>query len=472
MPAAEPSLTRQLARWQCAQRRRGFGAGLRVQAAQFLLDWLGCALAGCATPSGRRFLDYAADAAAGPAWVVGGDGGRSAEVAALVNGALSHIVEMDDVHRESVLHPAAVVMPAALAAAHAAAYAATQAPPPPLATRVPAAITGQDLLDAVIAGYEAMIRVGEAVGRRHYYHFHNTATCGVFGAAAAAGWLYRLDEDALTHAFGNAGTQAAGLWQFNAEGVDTKPLHPGRAAAAGVLAADLAARGFTGAEQILEGARGLFAGMAPDAEPARVVAGLGSDALRITRNTLKPHASCRHTHAPIDAALELRAAHGVPDPADVEALDIATYAAALDLCDRPEPGSEAEAKFSLQYCVATALVHGDAGLEAFAGPRRADPGTRAQMARIHPRVDPHRDGLYPVTWSAELTLQQRDGSVQRAVQEQPKGDPENPLSAAEVVAKFMGLAVAGGHTEAAAQALRQWVEALPHGTQPLAAPPG
>ena len=241
--------------WPGAQ--TGFAAA-DIEAARLLvLDWLGSALAGIGTDTGRIFLEYARLQPAGKVTLLGLSEGRSVEVAALVNGALSHIVEMDDVERESVTHPGAVVVPAALA----------------VAERVGA--SGLELLAAVVAGYEIMVRVGAALGAEHYYHFHNTSTAGVFGAAAAAGWLLDLDRDRLVWALGNAGTQASGLWQFNDEGALTKPLHPGRAAANGVLAATLSRLGLTGARHILEGERGFFAGLAPRGDPQQVVAHLG-----------------------------------------------------------------------------------------------------------------------------------------------------------------------------------------------------
>ena len=184
--------------------------------------------------------------------------GRSPQVAAFHNGGLSHIVEMDDVHRASVIHPAAVVVPAALAVAEQRRAA------------------GADFLAAVVLGYEVAIRIGEAVGKTHYFHWHNTSTCGVFGAAAAAGWLMGLDAE--QHDLGAREAPAPrpnGLWEFIADGAMSKHLHAGRAAANGVLAAELAAIGFTGARRILEGQQGFFAATAPDGNPAAVTAGLG-----------------------------------------------------------------------------------------------------------------------------------------------------------------------------------------------------
>lgn len=251
-----PTLTEQLAAALAPVTPDVLDAATLATARRFVLDWLASALAGTATDAGRILIAEGETRGAGPASVLGLAAGRDPETAALVNGGLSHIVEMDDLDRASVVHPGTVVIPAALAAAET------------------IGADGRAFLTAVVVGYEAALRVGAAVGRSHYAYFHNTATCGVFGAAAAVGSLHGLDAEALTWAFGNAGSIAGGLWQFNRDGAMTKHLHAGRAAANGLLAARLAARGFTGARAILEGPQGFFAAMSRDADPARVVAGL------------------------------------------------------------------------------------------------------------------------------------------------------------------------------------------------------
>ena len=444
----ETSLTERLADWQLRRRQTGFAAADIDAACLLVLDWLGSALAGLGTDTGQIFVNYARLQPVGEATVLGLAEGRSAEVAALVNGALSHIVEMDDVERESVTHPAAVVIPAALA----------------IAERVEA--SGLDLLAAVVAGYEVMVRVGAALGAEHYHHFHNTSTAGVFGAAAAAGWLLNLDRDQLVWALGNAGTQAAGLWQFNEEGALTKPLHPGRAAANGVLAATLSRLGLTGARQILEGERGFFAGLAPRGNPQRVVEHLGEPAepLRVHAISIKPHASCRHTHAPIDAALALHARLSAVE--DIAQVRIGTYRAALTLCDKPDPRTAPDAKFSLQYCVATALRRGRVDLAQFSDAALADPTVRALLPHIEVAMEPARDAAYPACWSAAVRVTLGDGRTIEAAQDRPKGDPENPLTPAELEEKFRSLATAGGIAAPRIDALLDWLRALA-GTGPL-----
>lgn len=419
-------------------RRGGVPEEALDAASSMLLDWLGSALAGVRTDPGARLLAYGDAEPDGGASVIGGKGARSAETAAFVNGALSHIVEMDDVDRGSVLHPGAVVIPAALALAE-------------LRSR-----SGRELLSAIVAGYEVAIRIGEAVGKKHYHFFHNTSTCGVFGAAAAASWLLGLDEEPIVWALGNAGTQASGLWEFNAEGAMSKHLHAGRAASNGVLAALLAERGFTGPSTIFEGERGFFRATAPDAGPERVLAGLGAAKLKIHGVSLKPHASCRHTHAAIDCALELRSRIGTES---IDEVEVDTYGATLSLCDRPRPSTPYEAKFSLQFCVASALLRGDAGLGAFDEDSIRDSRVRELTSKVRARIEPRIEARYPGEWPAKVRVRLTNGETIEAETAHPKGDPELPLSSTEIESKFEALAAYGGR-EGAAAPLLDWVRSI------------
>ena len=426
------SLTEHLAAFVARTGPRDVPPEVRRQAAWWILDWLGCAVAGLATRPGGMLVRHTADQPVGIASCVGLVHGRGTQVAALHNGGVSHIVEMDDVDRASVIHPGAVVIPAALAAAE----------------RVDA--TGRDLLTAVVLGYEVAIRIGESVGPTHYFHWHNTATCGVFGAAAAAGWLLRLEAQQLTWALGNAGTQAGGLWEFIAEGAMSKHLHAGRAAANGVLAAELAALGFTGATRILDGRQGFFAATAPDGDPSAVTRDLGSG-WKLPGVSIKPYPSCRHTHSAVDAALRLRAEHRLA-AADVDRVEIGGYHSVLDLTDNPTPGHLYAAKFSVQYCVARALTDGALLLGDFTDERIAEPSVRDLMGRTSVRLDPALDARYPREFPAEVRLILRDGRTVRALVANPKGDPEAPLTTDELSAKFRGL-LAGTVYEGSTQAL-------------------
>ncbi|MGG1658087.1 MmgE/PrpD family protein [Brevibacillus sp. NRS-1366] len=385
-----------------------------------VLDWLGSAIAG-ANQSPIQIIRQVAEEMGGAAQATKVTGGQSSvALAALVNGASSHIVELDDIHKASIIHAGTVVIPAALAMAEWKAR------------------SGKELIEAVVAGYEVCYRVGEAVSPSHYYHWHNTATCGTFGAAAAAAKLLDLGDEQIVHALGNAGTQAAGLWEFIVDGSMSKQLHPGKAAMNGILAALLAEKGFTGASRILEGDRGFIKAMSAEDKPHCLTEGLGA-VYKIMENSFKIHASCRHTHHAIDLVLELSAQNRL-QPVDVESIRVKTYQVALNITDNSKPDSVYAAKFSLQFCTALALVRKRAGLSDFTEETLYDSKIRELMKRVEVVVEPEIDAHYPETWGATVEIVKTDGSILHKHAEYPKGDPENPVSESEIVAKFRYLA--------------------------------
>jgi len=377
-------------------------------AALFVLDALANALAGRNTRPGEILLDWAA---AEPLTM-----GREA----LLLGGLTHILEVDDLHRASVVHPGCVVVPAAYV----------------LAQR--RGIGGHAFLAAVLRGFEACCRVGMAVGPAHYRIWHNTATCGPFGAAYAAGDLLGLGQAAMTDALGNAGTQSSGLWQFLDTGAMSKHLHAGRAAEAGLLAADLAARGFSGPPRILEGEKGFFAATCADARPERLLAD-ADDAWQLRLTSIKPWPCCRHTHPAIDAGLELAGRIG---NRKIERIHVATYQAALDVCDRIAPDSEYAAKFSLQHTVAAALQDGQVNFDSF------DPAARQRLAPLAATVSLDAAApfvaAYPRAWGAQVNAWLDDGTALSAEREHAFGDPENPLDDAAMRDKATMLLQFGG----------------------------
>ncbi len=416
------SLTEHLADFLVATETSDLPSRTLEEAKYFLLDWLGSAIAGTRTAAGAILLAHAAEQQGTHSAILGLKERKNTQAAAFANGALGHITETDDVHRGAVLHPAVVVIPAALAVAER------------LGSR------GIDFLTSVVLGYEVVIRIGESVGTSHYYYWHNTSTCGTFGAAAAAGWLLGLSRRQMVWALGNAGSLSSGLWQFNEDGAMAKHLHAGHAASSGVLAAELAARDFTGTRFILEGKRGLYAATSTDAKPHRVKVGLapGMEQYKISECVIKPYPSCRHTHAPVDLALALRRDTGLA-PDDIAKVEVDTYQATLDLTDNPNPGHEYAAKFSLQYCVAAALALGRLTLDDFGPERLSDPTVRALMARTEVRVDPEIQGRYPGEWCCRLTLTSTSGERYQQSTAAPRGDPENPLSLEELREKFRSL---------------------------------
>src|SRR5699024_232254 len=341
--------------------------------------------------------------------------------AALVNGAASHIAELDDIHKSSVIHAATVVIPTALAVAEAENK------------------TGKDLIAAITIGYEVCYRIGEAVTPSHYYYWHNTATCGTFGAVAAAAKLLELNEEQIIHALGNAGTQAAGLWQFIEDGAMSKQLHPGKAAMNGVLSAYLSKKGFTGARQILEGDRGFFKAMSTDYDAKKITNELGNE-FKIMENSFKVHASCRHTHSAMDLMIALRQ-EGVITLEEIDSIIVRTYQTAIDITDNSNPTTQYESKFSLQFCTALAFIEGQGGLDKFNNDTLWSTDIRDLMNRVKITIDREVDMLYPEKWGASINIYLTNGEVIERKTLFPKGDPENAVNTEDIKSKFEKLAV-------------------------------
>ncbi len=417
------SLTQDLARLM----RRPIAAADRARAALHVLDWIGCAAAGARTPPGLAMIAYGRTMPSGICHVFGGLSIASRD-AALVNGAFGNVLEMDDFYRTALVHPGPVVVPAALAVAE-----ATNA-------------SAETLLDAVVRGFETMIRIGCSVGAAHYRRFHNTATCGVFGSAMAAGSLLGLDDDRLVHALGNAGTQASGLWQCRIEDTMSKQLHNGRAAQSGMIAAELATHGFTGARYVLEGPLGFFAGLCPDAAQRRVLDEPNAPWL-IHGTSFKPWPACRHTHPTIDAVLALRQ-HVKPEA--VRRIVVETYRDAITVCDNPDPGTPVEAKFSLQHASAVVLLRGKPRLEDFDMDGARDPAVAALREQVALHESDTYTAVYPAHFGATVRIECDDGrTICHAIQD-AFGDPENPMADAAICDKARMLLASAGYASAAA----------------------
>ncbi|WP_102026607.1 MmgE/PrpD family protein [Salirhabdus sp. Marseille-P4669] len=347
-------------------------------------------------------------------------GGKNSVVnAAFVNGAASHIVELDDIHKASIIHAATVVIPAAFAVAEW------------------KQLSGKDLITAVVVGYEVCYRIGEAVSPSHYYYWHNTATCGTFGSTAAASKLLQLTEEQITHALGNAGSQAAGLWEFIEDGANTKQLHTGKAAMNGVISSLLAEKGFTGAQNILEGERGFFRAMTEDYDVAKITDFLGTT-FKIMENSFKIHASCRHTHHAMDMMMDLSKERHLQGR-DIDCITVKTYQVALNITNNDNPSTIYASKFSLQYCTALALFTGKGGLDCFHEHALWDEEIRQVMKKVKVEVDPEMDKAYPEKWGAKVEVKLTNGEVITKQADFPKGDPENPVTQNDLVEKFMEL---------------------------------
>ncbi|WP_150292715.1 MmgE/PrpD family protein [Sphingobium estronivorans] len=361
---------------------------VRTKSRLHLLDWLAC-VAGARQSQVARLQ-------------AGGRGAAAAEKAAW----LGNVLEMDDVHRTAILHPGPAVWPTVLGMGGDAL---------------------DDALDAGVRGYEAMIGIGAMLDGRHYAYWHNTATAGSFGAAAAA--VFRLDasEAQLVSALGLAGSVTGGLWQMRHEPVMAKQWHLAHAMMTGTAAARHAVMGITGPRFILEGPQGLFAATCDAPKP--LVLGEG---WRIDQVSFKPWGACRHAHPAIDAALELKAMGALEG-----AVTVVTYRDALIFCDRPDPKSVIDAKFSLQHAVAIVMERGVPQLADF------EPDAIAALADARRQVTVvESEALtraYPAHFGA--TLSSGKGRITLA---DARGDPERPLSEAGVVEKARALMAWGG----------------------------
>lgn len=398
-----------------------------ADARRTVLDWLGCALAGSQEEPARIARQVAAGLGSSDDATVFSGVRSSAAGAAFANGVATHILELDDIHKGSTIHGAAPIVPAALA----------------VAERQGA--DSRALLLAVVAGYEAALRIGEAVNPSHYRYWHPTGTVATFGAATAAASLLKLDASELVHALGSAGTQAGGLWEFNADGAMSKVLHPGKAAMNGVLAADLSKLGFTGATRILEGERGFFRATSENFDTSRVLDGLG-ETWKISENCFKLYSCCGHTHSAIDAALDLRARLGWKGDEALDSLRtlrLHTYGPGFEIVKERNPRTPYQAKFSLAYVVAAALLEGRIGFEQFSDERFSSSGVHGPAAalldRIEIEVSPELTGMYPAAWPARLDLTLTDGTRLQAGGDYPRGNPENPVTTKALEDKFRSL---------------------------------
>lgn len=408
---------------------RPVSAADRRRAALHVLDWSGCAVAAKASPAASALATVF---------------GRGEDVgAAFFWGGLGNVLEMDDVDKRALLHPGPVVIPATLLGCRAAEAGATA------------------FLDAIVRGYEAMICVGRAVGPGHYRFWHNTATCGPFGAAAGLAATL-ADKRVLVDALGLAGTQASGFWQMRHEPAsEAKQLHTGRAAHAGLAAFLLARAGMVGVRTILEGPQGFFAATCPGADPAAVVAFPAGAPWAIHDVSFKPWPACRHAHPAIDAALDLRA-DGLRAEA-VEGVVVRAYADAIAFCDKPAPRDSLSAKFSLQHAVAVALLKGPPALADFEGAALDDPATAALRRRVRVEEDVDLTARYPSRFGAAIDATLRDGAVRTAACPDALGDPENPASEEQLRAKAAALFARGGLDAAAGRALEEAALALAEG---------
>ncbi|MCV0396569.1 MAG: MmgE/PrpD family protein [Rhizobiaceae bacterium] len=394
------------------------------------------------TPSVLAMLRRTGMDGEGPCTVFGMNRRYGAAAAALLNGTLGHSLDFDDTHADSSLHPSAPVVPAAFAAAEL------------------ADATGADLLAAMVIGFEVACRLGMALDPTAHYArgFHPTATAGTFGAAAAAGRLMKLDAGRMASAFGIAASQASGSLQFLENGAWNKRYQVGEAAMKGLMAASLAAEGFRGAAEAIEGKHGFLRGYSDGADPARAVAGLGEtwETLRIG---VKPYPACRYTHAAVDGLLGLRARTGL-EAGEVNRVAVGLHRNGMALVGDPAEAKRrartiVEGQFSMPFAAAVALMRGRFGWDDY--DLLGDPRVDALCDRVDTFRDESLEGLtHP--FGATLAVEARGERFSIRIPD-PSGEPETFPDAAALAAKFDALAAPVLNADSTA--LRERLSALP-----------
>jgi 2-methylcitrate dehydratase PrpD len=357
--------------------------------------------------------------------VVGDADGYAPPGAAMLNGTLAHSLDFDDTHASASLHPSAPIVPAAFAAAEM------------------AGADGRALIAAIVAGYEVQIRLSLALDPAAHYDrgFHPTATCGAFGAAAAAGRLLGLDPEGCANAFGIVLSMSAGSMQYLVNGAWTKRSHVGHAAMCGLIAATLAREGYKGAADALEGKWGFLHGYAPASDAKKAVEGLGQrwETMRIA---VKPYPSCRYGHAPIDGILALASEHRIK-PDEVEEVVVGVPEPGWKLIGDPEPAKQSpksvvDGQFSMAFCAAVALRKGGFAWDDYAH-HLGDSATLALCKLVKTWVDPQAQANFPAEMSGSVKIRTARGTFETYVRV-PKGEPANFLTAPELRAKFDTLA--------------------------------
>lgn len=420
---SQPTL--RLAEWTSKASPANLPPHLYDLARRYLLDTIGVTVFGSTRPWSKVVARYGEKCAAGAvnnrSTLVGTNLRAAAGTAALVNGTAGHAFELDDVHDESLLHPGTVVVPAALAVCE------------------DLGGSGADLLTSLIVGYELIARVGLGVGSLAHMMggFHSTGTNGVFGAAASAANLLRLDTERTADAFGVAGSLAGGIMEFSQSGGMIKRLHAGRAAEGGVLAAYLAAEGFTGPHTVLEGVYGYCATFSSKPDPERLLAGLG-ERFAIEEITVKPYACCSDQHGTIDCIAEIRAKAGI-GPEHVKRIVIHTYDKVIKQNAAREWPSVMSAQYSVVFTAAATFFYDLGDPRSYVPEKISDPRVAALAAKVELVQDPQFQALYPRAMPTRIEIETQSGERFQAETFCAKGHFKNPMSAPEIEAKFRRL---------------------------------
>jgi 2-methylcitrate dehydratase PrpD len=410
--------------------------GARERAAVALRDTIGVALAGAHEPAARMVRAMVTTDSQGPCRILGTGDRAGASEAAFANGVAAHALDYDDMCFVSMAHPSCALVPAALASAE-----LTDA-------------SGQTLLDAYVVGFEVGCRLGMVMNPRHYHArgWHCTSSIGTLAAAAAAARVLGLPAAATAHALGIAASLSCGLKENI--GTMVKPLHAGVAARNGVMAARLAQQGFTASPQAIDGPQGYLTAMdseRPASALAEAIADLGARwEILDTGISVKLYPSCAATHPPLDALLELVRRHGFTAE-DVDAIDVESDSMTPRLLIHERPATDLEAKFSMPFCAAAAVVFGHPSIDTFDVSHIHDPRVQQLIPRVSLRAAEAFDAAAPLS-QARVTVRLHDGRTLTARADGARGYPGR-VTDEELAIKFLGCAKRSLSPAAAEQAL-------------------
>lgn len=418
--------TRQLLTFCCTLELEQVPSAILESMKLQFLDTLGVMLVGSTTENSRAVMRVMGAMGGKPESTVAGYNTvrLPSPLAAFVNGASAHSIELDGGHEGSNIHPQAAIFPAALAVAES------------------TGASGREMLLASLIGFEISLRMGLAIFPSHMRRgFHTTATCGTFGAAAASARLMGLGTEQVEAALTLAATQAMGLRGDPGSGrsATMKRIHAGKACHNGILASLLAKEGIPAADGAIFGPRGFLQLFSEGPDYEKLLRGLGSKFVT-ERSYLKPYSACRHIHAPIASALALRERHSI-DPAKVRRVEVKIYREGANY-NTQEPMTTNHAQFSVPYGVAIALLDGKALLSQYTPERLADPAVRALMKKVEVSFDPEMDRQFVETKKRAhiLRVEMENGDSWTESTDYPKGSWRNPMSQAEVEEKYLDLA--------------------------------
>ena len=417
--------TQALANFLADLRFEDLPASVVKEAKVFTLDLIGCALGARNTEETRMAVEVFRDLGGREECTVLSFGFKTAvHNAAYLNSLMSHVLELDDTHRDAICHVGSPVIPAALA----------------MAERQ--RLDGRALLASVVAGYEATLRIAKAVQPSHWYRgFLSMGTCGTFGAAAAAAHCLKGDGAMFANAFGLSGMQCGSLnSSIFADGDMGKRLSPSHAASAGVFSALMAAKGFTGSTNVLEGTNGFCKSFADTYDLTQIAKDLG-DSYEISRTSLKPYSCCRYNHAAIDGLMAIMGPNGLK-ASDIDDILVKIFqVAVINRPHRAKPRSHFDAKMSIPFSLAVAALKGAVGERDFTADLVDNPDYQALAARVRVVEDPALTAVFPKEWPTIVEIRTRDGRTFSMRVPFPKGEPEVPMTDDEVHAKFIDLAI-------------------------------